>query len=401
MLDSAQLPGKRELLLPSVLKNRLVDEDARLRFMNPIESCKLAFEEIQSESANSKINIVSLIDKCKKLTQFINLIDEKEFQDKLEMCDSILKIKNQMRATLIFPNDKTLKGPAPDKICYLDIEDQFLLKKELKTIREVVLKKYFHDRLIKDSRTLKALKMHLEAKAINGEYICQETFLKWQLKKWKKKLGQGKPISIPKWYHLTDDFEKQKKIVASHILYMKKRDYPGAFVSSYPPEEFGSFAIVLSSYIETTGIRTEQQKKKIYPKYSFALDIENIKYSNCQEALQGVKQNQPKIWMGFQKGCNTMLEGSTEGTEGIPILKPKNVQEGGINYYEDTSLSFIYMQEENLNLEEEMRQYARENRISHLSYSEAQALWKLIDEALVFTLPSSWKGKIKQIDPKA
>lgn len=401
MFDTTQALAKRELLLPSILKDRLIDEEDHFRLMNPLDRCKLAFEEILKEDLPSKKSIRALIESCRNLIQYLTLLEGKDSKGQLELFDSILQLKNQIRASLIAPGTKTLKGPKPNKIKYLNEKDQTLLRRELKSIRENILKNYFHVRLIEDWKIVKALKEHLEAKELKGEFIHEKQFLKQQLRIWERKLEQGKPISIPKWYHLTESEETQKKIVEFHILFMKKRDYPGAFVSSYPAEEFGAFAIVLSNYIEKTSVQEAESKKKIYPKYTFALDLESIKYSDRQEILQGIKQQQPKIWMGFQKGRNTMQDGCNKGTEGIPILKSKRVQDGGVCYYEDTSLSFIYMKGQRLALEEEMKKYARENRITYLRYSEAQALWNFIDEILAFTLPNNFKGKIKQIEHKS
>lgn len=361
------------------------------------EECYKFFEALKIDEKPSNEAVLALISSCQKLTGALSQLDHKDTKGNQELLNAILSLKNNMRSSLIQSNGKTLKGGIPDKISHLKEADQALLKVELKKMREALLKKHFHMRIEEDRAALKLLRERLEAKEKSGQPFTEKEFLKRQLKRWERKLDQGKPISIPKWYHMTSAVGQQKRILNSEIKYMKKRDKPGAYVANYPVKEYGDFGIVLSRHIEKTSVYDNTGKKKLYPKYSFEKGIEKAKYSD-HEKLRKLDSGQPRIWLGFRRGEDT-LKNETEGTIGIPIYQKQRVEETDkpLNYYSNTTLAYIYARGQTSSVHKDIENFAKEHRIQVIKQSEAEALWLLIDETFNLTFPKDWEGKIKKI----
>lgn len=317
---------------------------------------------------------------------------EKLTTDEKKTLNEILELKNQIRASIFPANGKALKGPQTNKKRLVDQnkKNEKILKSTLKDMRAAVLKKRFAKRLEEDQLKLDALtnKFHMQI-------FSESAFLANQLNRWQKKLDEGKPIAIPKWYHCTKSANTVDTILNTDILFMHKRMFAGAFVSNKPELDiYGSYCIMLSDRIEKTGTKIDDNHKTIlYPLESTPRG--NVQYRDQPLILKTDEEHRyryTKVWLGFQKGKNTL--NGTIGTEGIPIKRADQIANGSLTYYKDTTVGFIF-DEYNTS---QLKKIGKERRVQVITNSESTALIKLIETTFAFSLPSDWEGKISNLN---
>jgi hypothetical protein len=212
-----------------------------------------------------------------------------------------------------------------------------------------------------------------------------------QIDRWEKKHKEGKPISIPKWYHCTPDASDQKMIVESEILYAHKKDYGGAFVANYPEVSYGKYVIGLDSRIEKTGTNNGT----VPPKCSKNTYHKVIEYND--EEVLATSWETSLVWMGFQRGSDTVDTLTKRGTKGIPLYRKTIIEsDRALEYYEGP-IAFLSRQkywEEWPNVCDETRETARINRLQFIPYDEVLQLQQLITNTFALTFPKYWQGKI-------
>lgn len=278
-------------------------------------------------------------------------------------------IKNLRKALLLLdPKDK--KG---NKALFNDIlkfkkkVKQHVDNDSLKKLQATVLKIHFSNRLLHLDAQLKLLENKCEE-------LGEEDFIKSQLEVWRKKINQGKPISIPKWYHCTKSPNIIGKILQSAIHYSHQGAFPGAFVANYPATGFGSFGIAMSENIE----KTATSRGKLLPKSS---NFSNKVNYGVISPSDSIVQNQ--IWLGFQS------------RRGIPIRHPKKNNDL-LKYYKDNTLFSIFYDNNQSSLHiDAMKALAKKHKIQVLSLKEANTLRLFIDSTFNLSLPPAWKGKIQ------
>lgn len=297
-------------------------------------------------------DIHSLTKTVRGLRKAVQLLDPKDKKGNKGLFNDILKLKKEIKENVT--NDA--------------------LKVHLTKLQTTVLKIHFAKRLshLDDQLVL------LENKFNAAEDEWQEVdFIASQLKRWRKKINQGKLISIPKWYHCTKSPAVVSKIVVSSILYQHKGAYPGAFVANYPATGFGSFGLAMSEYIE----KTATINGKFLPKRS---NISSTINYGVQDPANSSTQGQSQLWLGFQR------------RRGIPIKHHKKATDL-LKYYKDTTLfSIFYDKNRSLNDIQAIKAIAEKHKIQAINLDEQNALRLLLDSTFTLSLPADWKGKIKQ-----
>ena len=369
---------KAILITENFLKSKSFSLHDTVMLEKAFKGCQKAYLEIKHSPNNFFI-------KCASLSSLINKIDDHDMSKFKNLLNEILNFKNEVRAACLPRSIKRLKGPCSFSKKKLSSLDQDILRVELKKIRAAVLKKYFKIRLTKNKNELdqlkakwKLIKSNQSQKAIK----CVET----QLKVWEKKHMEGKPISLPKWYHCTKTVQIQKLIIESELLFQSKT-LPGAFVANYPVTSFGSCGLAFSSYIEKTGTK-DPKKGRVFPIQSHLSEEFLIRYAD-EEQPAGF--GHPLLWLGFQRGRDAHFD-PTAKKIGIPLYRKHRVQSPQpLEYYKDTSIAFIF----NFNYDIKVNEnFALANRIKILNKTQVNALRSLVNQTFTLTLPKDWEGKI-------
>ncbi len=352
---------------------------------------------VKQHLANCKIlakrsDVEALTEHCTALSESLKnwQIGDEITKKEKKTLNKVIAFKNQTRASFLPQKDKPLKGGTVKPIAINEPTED--LSCQLKEIRATTLKKYFSKRLEADQEQLDSLKWRFET---NKDSFQKVEFLEGQLDRWQKRIDQGKPIAIPKWYHCTKTAETTEKILDTSILYMKQGAYAGAFVSNRPEvETYGNYCLMLSDRIEKTGTKEPGSKDPVYPKQSNFCDT-YLHYSDTPVPSKDQSfiplQDFISIWLGFQRGKKTLSFWTGWGTEGIPMERQGQIKNGNLKYYKDTSVAFIFSQDDDPTL----TQVGQQTRVPVLKYDEAEALRSLISATFYFTLPSDWEGNIK------
>lgn len=355
-------------------------------------SLKNAFENCKNAYVNIKKSPEKFIKECSKLSSLIAAEEENE-----TLLNEILNFKNEVRAACLPANEKALKGPSSFAKVKLDPQDQDALKVELKKIREAALKKHFKVRLEKDEKQLNQLKEQWEILKV-GKSKDETKFVDSQLKRWEKKLKEGKPLSLPKWTHFTGSDAVRELILKSGVLFDDKT-MGGAFVASPPAFGYGQFGLTFSSHIEDTATN-DPIDKKVYPIVTNRENIHGIQFDDENQPamigeISGIRII-PTLWLGFQRGKN-----APDGEKiGIPINRQKTIESAqALNYYKDTTLSYIFnMKDEtqaaSVDETKESRGFALKNRVQLLNQDDENALRDLISATFTLTLQTDWEKNV-------
>lgn len=351
------------------------------------------------KNPNLDENLGVLIESCQNLKNSVDCwtLDSQITKEEKQTLNEILQFKNEARNTFFPAKDKPLKGPACEpKALRAPQEDKDIFRQELKELRRAVLTKYFHERLELDGAKLAQLRIRFNE---NKGNLPEEQFLSDQLDRWQKKLDQGKPIAIPKWYHCTKTPLVIDSIINTDILYKHDGMYPGVFLANLPEHGYGQHCLMISDHIEKTGTKESGSDLPIYPKFSKMSQPSAIRYSDTPVAPENSALNNNQdglgIWFGFQRGKNS------GGTAGIPIQKMKRVNDGGLKYYKDTTLGFIYSNKDPYsyhqnNNPKELEPIGQKYRVQVIQQKEAEAMRTLINATFFCTLPTSWEGNLQQ-----
>ena len=184
--------------------------DTNFEVIEVFNECEKIFTELQNTPSNEIIE--NLIIHCSHLAQALHQLNSNE--DNSIIINKILNFKNNVRAYCLPAGIKPLKGLMKDQIPQsLDSSYQINLQKELKEIRAVALEKHFASRLAQDHNTLRQLKNKFASQNNFWLNHKEKDFVANQLERWEMKLIQGKPISIPKWYHCTKNPDIQRAII--------------------------------------------------------------------------------------------------------------------------------------------------------------------------------------------
>lgn len=259
------------------------------------------------------------------------------------------------------------------------------LSEVLKELRTTALKKHFLKRLDPLATKVSQLKERFEA---HKHHLSNpDQFLEKQLEHWDKKLANGKPIAIPKWYHCTK-IENVGSILDSSIKYLQQKLYPGAFVSNKP--EFGKYGeqgFALSEHIEKTATRDPITRKKhaIFPKYSNQTGT--IHYGPVADNLEQMyinKQASTEIWLGFQIDPT-----------GIKMQRP-NKSTDPLGYYKDTTIAFLFWHTNVVPSTDiaNLKSIASARKLQAISTTELDALRELINCTFPCNLPKEWQGNL-------
>lgn len=369
---------------------------------NHFKKCKQAFSTLNKNHPNELIDAFDTLSLALEGWEpTLKQDNKKKYRMEKKLLNEILNLKNEVRSACMPARDKPLKGSQTFANKLLDTSHQQKLNEVLKSVRRKILKKHFNERLDNDAKKLAELQMRFIENKEKNIFKNQEVFLESQLEKWQKKIDNGKPISIPKWYHCTKNHSMLQKILDTFILYMHKGAFPGCFVANLPEHRYGNFCIAMSEYIEITGTKNPKSKNPVYPHYSQLLEGQDypIFYSDTPKAPQnsGYKNNQQGvgIWFGFQRGAKTLNRATGFGREGIPLkcLNRLNTRKP-LSYYKDTTVSFIFgcFKDDTINIQS----IGKKRRIQVLSFDEQEALRSLINATFICTLPKSWENKLKQ-----
>lgn len=362
--------------------------------------CKQVFSSFNSDNPKELIEaFVTLSLAFAEWEPTLRTSDKKQYRLEKKLLNSILNLKNEVRAACIVAGVKPLKGNNTSQDKLLKISDQQELRETLKAVRTQILKKHFKERLEKDALKLAELQFRFIENKEKNLFNGQEAFIEKQLERWQHKIDQGKPIAIPKWYHCTKDLPTLQKILDTYILYMHKGAYPGCFVANIPEHGYGGYCIAMSEHIEETGTKNPKSKIPVYPNFSQLHENQAypIKYSDTWVAPQdgAYKNNQQGvgIWFGFQRGARTINKSTGFGTDGIPLksLDLLNTDKP-LHSYKDTTVAFIFNQYNDGHIQS----VAMDRRIQYLSYEQVEALRSLINATFMCTLPKSWENKLKQ-----
>lgn len=365
-----------------------------------LANCNALLEDLED-------NFQELLISCQDLSLSLEswIVEGKVTPEEKQTLNEILLFKNKARSIIFPPKDKPLKGTLGkfNPLISTSQDDKETLKALLKDIRRSTLTKYFHERLGLDGLKLTELRIRFNE---NKGTLEEPKFLEEQLDRWQKKLDQGKPIAIPKWYHCTKHLDTLKTILNGHILYASGC-YPGVFVSNRPEVNgvggYGDFCMAISEHIEKVGTK-EPGKGTVYPKHSQMNQntAYPIHFSDTPLAPQdnAMKNNQEGvgIWFGFQRGAHTLnLSKSILGTAGVPLERMERIKNGSLKYYRDTTLAFVF----DIHDQKGTQKLGQEKRVQVVTYKQAEAMRTLINATFHCTLPSDWQGKLTSFRNRA
>lgn len=344
-------------------------------------------------------NFAELLDSCQTLSLSLEswIIEGKVSPEEKKTLDEILAFKNKARSIIFPAKEKPLKGTIGkfNPLISTSQEDKDTLHALLKDIRRATLTKYFHERLELDGLKLTELRTRFNE---NKGTLNEPQFLEAQLDRWQKKLDQGKPIAIPKWYHCTKQLDTLGKILDTHILYASM-GYPGVFASNRPEVNgvggYGDFCLAMGDHLEKVGTK-EPGSGTVYPKYSKKNQSYTapIQYSDVPLAPQdnALKNNQEgiQLWVGFQRGAHTLNPHTQYGTAGVPLERMERIKNGCLKYYKDTTLSFVF----DIHDQAGTQKLGQQKRVQVITYAQEEALRSLINSTFHCTLPTEWQNKM-------
>lgn len=363
-------------------------------------NCLLAFDNLNKHK--SKKELAKLLANCNLLTESLESwksipydAEDPSSKEEKQTLNNVLIFRDQVRAALYPKKEKPLRGGHPSKTINLPPAantELDKLKNVLKGIRLHVLTRYFKERLEFDEAKLNLLVGRFSD--INHKFTLEEQkFLENLLDYWQERLAKGKPIAIPKWFHCTKTVGIVGKILDSFILYMHQGGYPGSFVSTQPEigAEYGDYCLMLSEMIEKTGTKEKKGIPTVFPKYTNFDNPQYAVYSDAPVPVEDFNQIRPKIWVGYQRGAETLDKITKIGTDGIPLRRKDRVQKGGLKYRKDTSLAFVY----HINDDPNLNKTASERRVKVITRSQAEALIKLINWSFALSIPESWENNFQ------
>ncbi len=364
----------------------LTRDEAHQAIKQHLGACKLLINDPSQHAL--------LAQTCEELKSTVALwqLDSTISKDEKKTLNDILALKNQIRNSLFPQKNSPLKGIQTAQIqTNLSDQDKTNLRKTLKDMQRACLRKYFNERLKADKFQLDALKNRFQLHGASS--FSESQFLQNQLDLWQKKLNEGKPIAIPKWYHCTKASDTMDTILKTDILFMHQGAYPGAFVSNKPEHlSYGSYCFMLSEHIEKTATKQKGRNTPLYPKQSSFYG--EIHYNNTPKIAKSSSrinnQGDVSIWLAFQRGYHTFNSNTRRGTEGIPICRDARIQSGNLKYYQDTTVGFIYSSNE----DPALQKIGQDRRVQVITYNEATALQTLINATFCCTLPADWKHNI-------
>ena len=389
-----------ESLNKSSLSNNNLSKDSYNSIKHAFKGCRMLYNQLIQEA--SKRNIQQLMDQIIVLTccmedwELSSKINRADFKKEKSLLNEILNFKNEVRAACLDKKDKSLKGDYLEGTHLLDAENQELLKIALKNLRGCILNKYFSVRLEKDKARLAELQLRFSENKGQLSFEGQGVFLQTILDRWQKKLDQGKPINIPKWYHCTKTNDVLQTILDSYILYMHQGFFAGCFTANFPEWMYGSYCIAMSDHIEKTGTHNPGSDEIVYPQFTKWIEEQTIHYSDeLVPSLDGNLNDQNagiSLWLGYQRGAKTLgLGGKDKGTEGIPLkLTSRFKSKKPLSYYKDTTVAFIV----SLHKDSSIEQIARERRIQAYQFEQVEALRLLVNSTFKCTLPKTWENKL-------
>lgn len=373
------------------------NEDIYKLIKHNLENCN-AFALLNAEDLEE--SFPQFLDACQTLSLSLEewVTEGKVSKEEKKTLNEILEFKNRARSIAFPANDKPLKGSTANynPLNNVSKDDKKTLSQLLKNIRTTTLKMYFRERLDLDEKKLVELRMRFDE---NKGTLAEPQFLEDQLDRWQKKLEQGKPIAIPKWYHCTKQLDTLRTILDTQILYASGC-FPGVFVSNRPEVNgvggYGDYCLVISDHIEKVGTK-EPTKGTVYPKYSQMNQTSEypVRFSDTPLAPQdnAMKDNQEGvgIWFGFQRGAVHGFDPHTKlGKSGVPLERMNRIKNGSLKYYKDTTLAYVF----DIHNSDATKKMAPKRRVQVVTYKQAEAMRTLINSTFHCTLPSDWEGKL-------